>query len=479
MRCISIPMVLVLAATAWAQMPTKPSLTPALAPAQVASSADPVLDSLLREALDRSPDLARSSDLIAAEKERVPQARALPDPTLSVGIQNDGFDKIRVGEMETSYYQVMLTQPFFWPGKRGTKADVARLGAEVSEANLSRERLTLRADVKRAYYGLLLVRDQQRLLDFQVPLLQQAEALTKTRYEVGQGSQADMLRAQLGAMRLIQTRLALESEERTALANLNRLRALPPETPIPTTQSLGKLFVPAPIRVEATVDPAIQESPELTAARVGLKQAERSLDLARLNRRPDFTVSAGVMPRGQLDPMWTFNVGITLPIWSRNKQQRAVAEQEFRRKAQGSQIEGLGHLLKERIHERAARLDAALAVLRLYQEGLLVQSEGVFKASLTQYETGKAPFLAVLEALNGWIADQSGLLQAQAQTQAITIAQEELTLGPTLPIGATSLSAGAMGSGAGRSPASAAGKSSSGAAAGSSSEGGSSSMTTM
>lgn len=434
-----LPMALALASTAWAQAPATLTATPSGA----ASFADPVLDSLIREALGRSPDLARSSELIAAEKEKIPQARALPDPTLSLGIQNDGFQKIQVGEMETSYYQVMLTQPFYWPGKRGTKADVARLGAEVSEANLARERLTLRADVKRAYYGLLLVRDQRRLLDLQEPLLEQAEAIAKTRYEVGQGSQVDLLRAQLARTRLSQTRLALASEERTALANLNRLRAMPPETSIPTTQSLGQLPDPAPIHAESD---AVQESPELNSAQLGLQQAERSLDLARLNRRPDFTVSAGVMPRGKLDPMWTFNVGVSLPLWSRNKQQRAVAEQEFRRQAQDSQLEGLGHLLQERTHERAARLDSELAVLRLYREGLLVQSEGAFQASLAQYEAGKAPFASALEALNGWIADQSGLLQTQAQAQAIAIAQEELTLGPTLPIGATGLSAGSIGS---------------------------------
>ncbi len=467
-----MPMALTLAATVWGQTPP----IPASNPPQTASSSDPVLDSLIRQALDRSPDLAKSSDLIAAEKERIPQARALPDPTLSVGIQNDGFNKIQVGTMETSFYQVMLTQPFYWPGKRGMKADVARLGAEVSEANLSRERLTLRADVKRAYYGLLLVHDQQSLLDLQAPLLEQAEALAKTRYEVGQGAQVDLLRAQLARTRLTQTRLSLESEERTALANLNRLRAMPPDAPIPTTQSIGKLPDPAPIRIETTVDPAIQESPELNSARVGLKQAERSLDLARLNRRPDFAVSAGVMPRGSLDPMWTFNVGITLPLWSRNKQQRAVAEQDLRRQAQGSQIEGLGHLLKERIHERAARLDSALAVLRLYREGLLVQSESAFKASLAQYETGKAPFLSVLESLNGWISDQSGLLQTQAQAQAIAIAQEELTLGPTLPIGATGLSASSMG---GSASGSTKASTRTTATPGASSDTGSSSMTSM
>ena len=459
---------LALVTSAWAQTPPNSSSIQS----QTSNATDPILDALLRDALDRSPDLAKASNLIAAEREKIPQAQALPDPTLSLGIQNDGFKKIQVGEMETSYYQLMFTQPLYWSGKRGLKADVARLGAEVSEANLSRDRLTLKADVKRAYYRLLLVRDQQRLLDLQAPLLEQAEAIAKTRYEVGQGSQVDLLRAQLARTRLAQTRLVLEYEERTTLGNLNRLSAMPPETAIPTNQSFGNLPDPTPILAENV----IQESPELNSAQAGLKQAERSLDLAKLNRRPDFTLSAGIMPRGSLDPMWTFNVGITLPLWSKNKQQRSVAEQEFRRQAQGSQIEGLSHLLRERIHERAAQMDTSLAMLRLYREGLLIQSEGAFKASLAQYETGKAPFTSVLETLNGWIADQSGLLQTQAQAQSIVIAQEELTLGPVTPIGVTGLSASPMGSGA---SASSAGSRKSGASAPTSSDSSSPSMTSM
>jgi hypothetical protein len=96
-------------------------------------------------------------------------------------------------------------------------------------------------------------------------------------------------------------------------------------------------------------------------------------------------------------------------------------------------------------------MEAALGTLSLYRGGLLVQSEGAFQATLAQFEVGRAPFLAVLEALNGWIADQSGLLQAQAGAQAIRIAQAEGTLGATPGIGATTLGSAAMGGAGGSS----------------------------
>ena len=401
-------------------------------PAAASPSPDPLLETLLREAFDRNPDLARTTALQAAERERVPQARALPDPTVSVGMQNDGFRKNEVGTMDTSYYQVMVSQSLPWPGKRALRADVARLGEGTAASANLRARLTLEADVRRAYAGLLLNREQARLLEEQAGILRQAEVMARARYGVGQGSQADCFRAQLELTRLAQTRLTLHAGERTLVGQLNRLRARPLATPIPTSATLDALPAPRP------VDPGEAErlSPELQSARQGIAQAERSLDLARLDSRPDFAITAGLMPRGGLDPMWTASVGISVPLWRGQKQHRAVAEQEQRRQAQGSEARSVQNQLAQRMEDRAAELEAVNGSLRLYREGLLAQSEGSFRATLAQYEAGLAPFLAVLEALNGWIADRSGYLQTQAQAQAVLIASAELQLGPTPPIGA-------------------------------------------
>ena len=415
-----------------AQAPISPSAT-------VAPAGDPQLDHLIQEALSQNPDLARAAALQAAEGERVPQAQALPDPTVSVGMQNDGFRKNEVGTMDTSYYQLMVSQSLPWPGKRALRGAVARLGEASAATATRRARLTLEADVRRAYAGLLLTRDQGRLLEEQALILRQAEAVARSRYGVGQGSQADCFRAQLELTRLAQTRLSLGAQERTLLGLLNRLRAKPLDTPIATAGGLEALPDPAP---------AQEPSPELAEARLGLTQAERSLDLARLESRPDFAVTAGIMPRGALEPMWTASVGVSVPLWRGQKQHRAVAEQEQRRLAQGGQARSVENLLAQRTAERANELEALTGSLRLYREGLLVQSEGSFRATMAQYEAGLAPFLAVLEALNGWIADRSGYLQTQAQLQANRIASAELNLGPTPGIGTVALGSSVTGAGA-------------------------------
>lgn len=435
---------------------------PLLSPQSAVPSRDAVLEQLLQEVLDRNPELQRNRSLLDADRERIPQARALPDPSLTLGLQNDGFKGLQVGKMETSYYQVMATQPLPWPGKRNLRSEIASLGAETTSSVLDRTRLSLIADLKRAYFGLLLVRGQLELLDEQGLFWQKAADITKVRYEVGQGSQADLLRAQLEQNRLRQSRFALRSEEKALLATLNRLRGIPPGTPLATTVHLAEVEVQG-TPASDWLARAEQESPELKAARLGVRQAERSLDLAKRDRYPDFAVTAGLMPRGGLDPMWQVGFSISLPIWSKQKQQRAVSEQEYRRRASGSETQNVQNLLAQRIQERTAQFEAARETLRLYQSGLLVQSEASFQANLAQYEAGRAPFLSVLEALNGWVADRGGYLQAVAQAEAVQIAQEEFNLSATPPISAQAL--GSSGMGMGGSPTSAPSPSKSGASA--------------
>ena len=428
----------------WVQAQVPPPPPPGQGPGP---PGDPLLETLIQEALAKNPDLAQAKTLVDADRERIPQAGALADPMLSLGIQNDGFNRIEVGQMETSYYQVMVTQPLPWPGKRGLRTSIARLGAQATDVAVARTRLTVEADVRRSYTGLLLIRSQLRLLEEQALFLKQAEATAKDRYEVGQAGQADLLRAQLERTRLDQTRFRLQAEERTRQGEINRLRSMAPSTAIATQATLEQVADPQPVAPDF-VAKAEAESPELRAARLGIEQAQRNLDLARMDRHPDFSVSAGVMPRGGLEPMWTASVGITLPLWQKNKQQRAVAEQEYRQSASGWEVEKVRCLLDQRIQERTGDLDAALQVIRLYRGGLLIQSEASFRATLGQYTVGKLPFLSVLEALNGWVADQSGLIQAQADAQAIAIAMNELNLGTTPGIGGSALQAGAMGSAA-------------------------------
>ena len=393
--------------------------------------ADPVLAGLLAEALEARPEYAQARSAVEAERERVPQAGAPADPTLTLGIQNDGFKGIEVGKAETSFYQIMLTQPLYWPGKRGLRAEVASGQVSVAEAQAARVRLGVEADVRRAYLEVLLARDQLQLLGRLETLWRQSEALAKARYTVGEGPQSDLLRAQLERTRLQQQRWALEVAERNRVQELNRLRGRPFDEPLATARHLAEVADPALPAVDEALADAEARSPELAQARAAVRMAGRRSALARRERYPDFTVSAGVMPRGSLDPMWLVSVGVGLPVWMGRKQGRAVAESEARERAEGQGEESVLQLLRLRTRERIAQLEVALRQNRLFRQGLLVQSDATVESTLAQYQVGRVTFASVLKALSGYVGDQAGYLEAAAQAQRIAIAQRELSLEPS------------------------------------------------
>lgn len=405
-------------------------------------SEDPALKGLVAEAMSVRPELVQARAQIRAEEERVPQGRALPDPTLSLGIQNDGFSGIQIGKMPTSFVAISASQTFPWLGKRGLRSEVASIAAREAESDLQRVSLSITADVERAYLDLLLVRDQLGLLARLQSLWSQSETLARVRYEAGEGPQSDLLRAQLERQRLQQQRWVLESEARQRIAVLNRLRGHSLTEPVATQRTLSDIPDPAePDPAQAVAD-AEAQSPELKRALLAGKQAGRRVELAKKERWPDLTVMAGVMPRGSnYETMWQAGVSLNLPVWSRQKQSRVIAENQARGEAANNAAEAIRQILHQRIHERLAILHALVEANRLYRAGLLVQSEATVASTIAQYQVGRVTFASVLEALAGYVSDQNGFLSSVAAAQRIDIAQREVSL--DAPAGASS---GGMGS---------------------------------
>ena len=403
--------------------------SPAGATTSSAVWADGQLKTLIEQSLAVRPELAAARADVTAARERVPQARALPDPMLQLGVQNDGFTSWEIGTMDTSYYSIMVSQTFLWPRKRRLRGAVAELEAVQAEQAIARVSLSTEAEVRRAYLGLILTRDRLTLLDQLESLWQRSAEIAKLRYETAQGSQADVLRGPLELNRIKQRRWALEAERANNVAALNRLRGHPLQEAIEPASHLVDLPLPVLRDAQVLAQDALARSPELAASRVAITRSERAVTLARAATLPDLTMAVGVMPRGtDLQPMWLVTASIPLPVFAKHKQDRAVAETIARGKASKSLTEALEQRLRLRVEQRRAALELALASIQLYREGLLVQSAALAESTLAQYAVGKVTLASVLEANAGLVADHDGYLQALAQVHQLEIDSFEVSL---------------------------------------------------
>jgi outer membrane protein TolC len=184
-----------------------------------------------------------------------------------------------------------------------------------------------------------------------------------------------------------------------------------------------------------------------------MDRADRGLDLAHRSLFPDLAVTAGLMPRGGLPPMWQATLAFSIPVFAGQKQTRNIAENEALASASRQGAETIRQILHQRVHERRAALAAALDVLRLYRSGLLVQSRATAESTLAQYKVGRISFVSVLEAIAGYIQDETAFLRTVADAQRIEIARSEVSLSPLALAGAAGMESGSMPGAGGRSPA--------------------------
>ncbi|HLA75946.1 MAG TPA: TolC family protein [Vicinamibacteria bacterium] len=402
---------------------------------------DPVLGALVADALARNPDLLAAREALAASRQRVPQAGALPDPMLSVGYTNDGWSP-SLGGQEMTTLAFMASQDLPFPGKRRLQSDIASREAGQVEQQLERTRLRLVAEVKRAYHGLLLARDLLALTQEQRQVWGEIEGVVRARYAVGQGAQQDVLRVQVELTRVEEREAEQAAEADIRLAELNRLRDRSVEQPLETaaTQVLRPLV---PSLTEALTQ-ARGVSPELVSAGLAVERNRLAIRLAQKELRPDFTLQAGYMNRGGLEPMWQAGIGVTLPMY-RKKRTAAVAEAEARVRGGERLLESIDLQLRYRTQERVTRLKTTERIATLYGNGIIPQDRMSVEAAIANYKTGNVPFVTVLEALTTLYGDRWTHARLVADHARLLASLEEASLEPTAGMTAATAPPAALG----------------------------------
>lgn len=408
---------------------------------------DPVLSSLIEEALARNPEIAAARQAALAARQRPAQARSLANPMVSMVYTNDGWSP-SLGSMEDSNLAAMASQELPYPGKRALRGDIAAREADQVGQQAERVKRGVAAEVKRAYYGLLLSRTLLDLIRDQEENWKQIEGVARARYAVGQGAQQDVLRVQVEVTRIQQFQAEQEAETDIRLAEINRLVARAPDAPVETPTQLA--LRPVQGSIQQFFDWTAEVSPEVSAARLEAERGSLAINLAKMEFKPDFSAQSAYMNRRGLPPMWQAGIGVSLPIY-RKKLRAGVAEAEAQLSSTQNAIESIRLQLQFRTQERLTQLKTTEKVARLYAEGIVPQDRMSVEAALANYQTGKVPFIAVLEAMTTLYNDRTTHLRLLASHEQTLASLEEASLGAssTMVVGAPAAGASMSGSGGG------------------------------
>jgi cobalt-zinc-cadmium efflux system outer membrane protein len=324
-----------------------------------------------------------------------------PDPALGAGISDNAalFDSLT--------------------GKRGLRTDVA--SAALAAARLSRDEAlrTLDAQLESQFVALLLA---EGTLDFAKEVAEaqgQTSQLTRARYDAGAISEADLARietAKLEADQAVDLARAGLRNAQVALAFLLGVRgAVPDFHPVP-----GELRSSAPPKGlsgetrDSLLSRALQNRPDVLAARRQVDRAAAAAALARRQRVPDVTLSLGYSQQGTTNqavspPTWTFGLSLPLPVFYLRSGEIARAEADLT--AQRLALARAEATVVSDVEAGWATFAQARALLARMEGGLLERAKTARDLVTIQYRKGAASLLDLLDAQRTFIAVRLEYLQ--------------------------------------------------------------------
>jgi outer membrane protein TolC len=349
------------------------------------------LEQLIETALRTNPALHAAYLRAEAMATQRLQARTLPDPTAGIMYQP------RFAMAEWRFEQM-----FPFPGKLRLRGEVAELGAEVaeSEAGIVAEDLILQ--IRQAYDELYRLQEQANLVEQFQEELRNFEEAAATRYEVGEGLQQSILKAQLERNALNIRLEKLAEESRAAMERLAFLLDLPDLSDLE-----GRVLArsAAVDRSGDLFERALAERPEVDVLRMEIDLSEASIDLAQREFLPDFMLGVnyfdigegGAMPTATGRDAVALNVGVRLPLW-RGKQRANLQQAKLERSRAEARLRSLETSIRTTISNLDHRLERQERQLALLEEDLLPLARSTVEATLSAYGTGRTSFLDLLDA---------------------------------------------------------------------------------
>jgi outer membrane protein, heavy metal efflux system len=366
-------------------------------PAPDAGPAPPDLADLIREAQSNSPAIQAAEARLEAARRVSSQLEPLPDPLVSIAYTNDGVSRITLGDSVMSRLELSWQQEVPYPGKRGQRAEAASREAERIARGVARLRLETTAAVKSSWADLYRLDRTGATLDETHILLDSFARVTARRYEVGQGIQENVLKAQTEILRIDAELARVRQDRRMAEVRLNAAVGRAADVPIGPVRSLPQAALPAD--GAALVEEAMTGSPAVAGGEEAVRREEAAVRVARLDLRPDFVWSASYMNRDGLEPMVAGMFGLRLPMFRARRQAQALLQSESELSAARQDLTDLQVRTRSSVRELLARARRADRLVTLYGEGVIPAAGSTLESAQASYGVGRIGFLDLLDDL--------------------------------------------------------------------------------
>ncbi|MGH7695124.1 MAG: TolC family protein [Gemmatimonadaceae bacterium] len=356
-----------------------------------------VLGDLYADVQRSSPRLEAARALVRAAEARIPASKLPPDPQLQLGFMNYTVPGLRpMDPLGLAQLQLMQMVPV--AGKLGLSGRVstAQAGAQRERANdVSWE---LRSQAAMAFYELYQTEQRLVVMRETLRLLQDLQRTAEAMYRVGEGRQADVLRAQVEIARMTEDTLRMQTMRTSMQARLNALLNRAPNAEV--AEPLLPAFPDSLPTADALTSAAESNRPMVKAGERELEAADNSARLARREMWPDLALGIQYGQRSAemgVERMGSLMIGASVPIFASQRQLRMREEASAMQAMARADLATMRADTRGRVVEAYANLTRARNLIRLYRNTVLPQAEATVTSSLAAYRVGSVDFMTALD----------------------------------------------------------------------------------
>ncbi|MEQ8683296.1 MAG: TolC family protein [Cyclobacteriaceae bacterium] len=358
---------------------------------------DPTIE-YLKIAAENNPQLKAVFNQYLASLERMPQARALPDPTVMFNIFASPVET-RVGAQNAG---ISLSQAFPWFGQLRSQEQAVAMLAKARYEAFEETKNRLFFDVRSEYYDLYVLEAAIDIVEENIIFLESFRELASVRLESATGSAVDLLRVEMDLEELHNQLLYLQDTRHPVQARFNEL--LNTETPIDILTPDTLATIAFTEGKDILLDSIIAENPLLKGLDYELLALDSEIDIAQKMGLPSFSLGlsytnisarSGIdIPDNGKDALIFPQVGVRIPLY-RKKYQSMVKEKELLKTSVNYKKEGKSNELETGLESSWRDYSDAVRRVGLYQR-LIRYANQSLDILVAQYTTAGADFEEVL-----------------------------------------------------------------------------------
>lgn len=386
--------------------------------AAFAADAPLTLGQAQRVALERSRTLEAQSLGVGAARDMAVAAAQLPDPVLSIGLENwpiEGPDRFSIARESMTMRRIGIMQELPSRAKRGLRAERFEKEALKGLAEQDATRAAIHRDTALAWLDTWYAEAMARAVAEQrLRGLQEAQG-AEAEYRAGRGSQSDVLLARAGLAMLDDRAAEIERKARNARTMLARWSGAEAERPLAAKPDIDTINLDI-----HGLDEQLARHPEIAVLLRQEEMAAAEARVARANRNPDWSVELAYSQRGSaFGDMVSVGVSIPLP-WDRaNRQDRELSAKLA---AVGQARAQRDELLRQHVAEVRSMIhewESNKTRRVRYEREIVPIATARADASLSAYRGGKSNVTEVLVARRAELDARLQALQLEAETARI------------------------------------------------------------